>query len=421
MNAAEIFGNIVNKNYSAHPRFTRSIIRLGFSAQQYLLKRRPDGRLLPSQQYLTQISMESILGALRDPKNSALVNIFTPCEPLHAFGLHPLCAEGFSSYLTGGHSEKGFLEYAEQAGVPDTFCSYHKAMIGAAESGVLPRPRLMITTSTVCDANISSFRRIARHYKLNEFVIDVPYRESSDAVFYVAGQLRRMTEYMEDSLHRKMDGEKFARAVQNTNESLKNYRLFLDELETKNFPTSVSLQMFNLLPTHILMGSEQARRFFEMQLKDIKSCVPSGAKRILWSHVLPYYMEPLKKVFDFSSAYQLLICDLTFDAMEDIDPCDPYAGMARRLIRNTMNGEFIRKTDSVLQMSKKLHADGAVLFCHWGCRQSSGGVFLLKHALESAGVPALLLDGDACDRRNSQTGQTETRLQAFLEILEKKV
>lgn len=421
MSAAEIFGKIVNKTCLSHPLLTRNVIRLGFGIQHALLKRRPDGRQLPSQQYLTQMSMESVLGALRGPKNSALVNIFTPCEPLHAFGLHPLCAEGFSSYLTGGYSEKGFLEYAEQKGVPDTFCSYHKAMIGAAESGVLPRPRLMITTSTVCDANISSFRRIAQHFKLQEFVIDVPHRDSKEAVGYVAGQLRKMTGYMEDSLRRKLDPERFARAVQNTNQSLAFYRRFLDELETKNFPTSASLQMFNLLPTHILMGAENTRRFFEMQLADIRNCAPSGARRIFWSHVLPYYAGPLRDAFDFNQNYGLVLNDLSFDAMEDIDPGDPYAGMARRLIRNIMNGNFSRKADAIVRMCGKLHVQGAVLFCHWGCRQSSGGIYLLKRALQDAGIPSLILDGDACDRRNAQTGQMETRLQAFLEMLEKKI
>jgi benzoyl-CoA reductase/2-hydroxyglutaryl-CoA dehydratase subunit BcrC/BadD/HgdB len=262
MKVSETFGGIVNKNYLKKPKFTRNFIKLGFRLQHYLLKHKPNQNYLPSQRYLTQISMLSILNALRHPKNSALVNIFTPCEPLHAMGIHPLCAEGFSSYLTGGYSEKGFLEYAEQLGVPETFCSYHKALIGAVESDVLPRPKLLITTTTVCDANINSFRQIAQHYRMQEFVLDVPHDSSGDAVAYVAGQIVRMTEYMQDTLHRKMDDEKFRQAIDNTNRSISCYRQFLDELSGKYFPTSASLQMFNLLPTHILMGADSTRRFF---------------------------------------------------------------------------------------------------------------------------------------------------------------
>lgn len=420
MKVSEYFGGVVNKNFLKKPRFTRNFIKLGFGVQQYLLKHKPNPNYLPSQRYVTQISMQSILNALRHPRNSALVNIFTPCEPLHALGLHPLCAEGFSSYLTGGHSEKGFLEYAEQLGVPETFCSYHKALIGAAESGVLPRPRFIVTTSTVCDANISSFRRIADYYGLQEFILDVPHDNSGEAVSYVAGQVVRMIEFMEDTVHRKMNPEKFRGALVNTNQSIAFYRQFLNELENKYFPTSVSLQMFNLLPTHILMGAPETRRFYEMQLEDIRKCGPGSAKRILWSHVLPYYAESATGLFDFNPHMQLLVNDLCFDYLKEISLDDPYTGLAERLINNVFNGNFERKTAAVLDMCKKLKADGVVCFCHWGCKQSSGGVYLLKQALEAEGIPALILDGDACDRRNSQTGQMSTRLQAFAEMLEKK-
>ena len=420
MKASEYFGGVVNKNFLNKPKFTRNFIKLGFGVQQYLLKHKPNPNHLPSQQYVTQISMQSILNALRHPKNSALVNIFTPCEPLHAMGVHPLCAEGFSSYLTGGHSEKGFLEYAEQLGVPETFCSYHKALIGAAESGVLPRPRFIVTTSTVCDANISSFRRIADYFGLQEFILDVPHDASGEAVSYVAGQIVRMIEFIEDTMHRKMNLQNFREALINTNQSVSYYRRFLDELEDKYFPTSVSLQMFNLLPTHILMGAPETRRFYEMQLEDISKCGPGSGKRILWSHVLPYYAESAAGLFDFNPRMQLLVNDLCFDYLKEIPLDDPYAGLAERLINNTMNGNFERKITAVLDMCKKLHADGVVCFCHWGCKQSSGGVFLMKQALEAEGIPALILDGDACDRRNSQAGQMSTRLQAFAEMLERK-
>lgn len=420
MKISKAFGGIVVKNFIKKPTFTRNFIKFGFGLQHFLLKAAPNKNFLPSQRYVTQISMQSILGALRHPQNSALVNIFTPCEPLHAMGVHPLCAEGFSSYLTGGYSEKGFLEYAEQLGVPETFCSYHKALIGAVESGVLPRPRLLITTSTVCDANISSFRRIAQHYRMQEFVLDVPHEYSADSVSYVAGQIVRMTEYIQDTLRRKMDTEKFNRAIANTNASIRSYRQFLDGLSGKYFPTSASLQMFNLLPTHILMGAENTRRFFEMQAADIQKCDPNAAKRILWSHVLPYYAQPVSGLFDFNPKAQLLINDLSFDYLKEIPPENPYAGLAERLIGNTLNGNFERKTNSILEMCRKLRADGVVCFCHWGCKQSTGGVYLLKTALEREGIPALILDGDACDHRNSQIGQMSTRLQAFLEMLEKK-
>ena len=39
-------------------------------------------------------------------------------------------------------------------------------------------------------------------------------------------------------------------------------------------------------------------------------------------------------------------------------------------------------------------------------------------ALEEAGLPTLLLDGDSCDRGFGGEGQAATRMEAFLEVLE---
>ena len=43
----------------------------------------------------------------------------------------------------------------------------------------------------------------------------------------------------------------------------------------------------------------------------------------------------------------------------------------------------------------------------------------MKAALRDEGIPLLILDGDALDRRNSHDGQLKTRLEAFFELLDK--
>ena len=65
-----------------------------------------------------------------------------------------------------------------------------------------------------------------------------------------------------------------------------------------------------------------------------------------------------------------------------------------------------------------LKPDAVIQFCHWGCKQSSGGSLLLKEKMQEMEIPMLILDGDGIDRRNSHDGQIETRLEAFLEMLD---
>ena len=64
--------------------------------------------------------------------------------------------------------------------------------------------------------------------------------------------------------------------------------------------------------------------------------------------------------------------------------------------------------------------DAVIHFCHWGCKQASGGSILLKEKMKELGIPMLILDGDGIDRRNSHDGQIKTRLEAFLEILDEE-
>jgi benzoyl-CoA reductase/2-hydroxyglutaryl-CoA dehydratase subunit BcrC/BadD/HgdB len=398
--------------------------------------------------------MRAMRRALADPSRCALVNMFAPAELLHAMGLRPLCAEGFSSFLSGGKCERGYLDFASEKGVPETYCSYHRALLGAVHSGLLQKPRFIITSSSVCDANTSTFREAASHYGMEKFYIDVPHEESEEAVAYVRTQLERLVAFLEEGMGRRMDQDALRLAALRTNESVRYQRKFIDELARREFPNYISAEMHRIIVGHNLLGTEDALKFFRMQYEDIMEFPVQGggtglnvdggirdglhvdgggddsgfnqrfpdsdprAKRIIWCHVLPYYAVPLKKLFDFSDRYRLLISDLNFDQLTELDESDILGSMARRLIRNHFNGSALRRAESVTDMAKRLEADAAIIFCQWGCKHSNGGAFLLRDALVAAGVNTLVIDGDAVDRRGTNDGQLATRMQAFLEMLD---
>ena len=70
------------------------------------------------------------------------------------------------------------------------------------------------------------------------------------------------------------------------------------------------------------------------------------------------------------------------------------------------------------QLADHLKPDAVIHFCHWGCKQASGGSVLLKEKMQEMNIPMLILDGDGIDKRNSHDGQIKTRLEAFLELIE---
>ena len=124
------------------------------------------------------------------------------------------------------------------------------------------------------------------------------------------------------------------------------------------------------------------------------------------------------RMLETETRCELVGCDITFDSLMPLDPDKPFESMARRLLANVNGGRSTRRIDNAIAWAKKLNADGVIVFCHWGCKHTLGGARLGKKALEEAGLPTLLLDGDSCDRGFGGEGQAATRMEAFLEVLE---
>ena len=78
-----------------------------------------------------------------------------------------------------------------------------------------------------------------------------------------------------------------------------------------------------------------------------------------------------------------------------------------------------QRIEEAERLARITESDGAVLFAHWGCKGTIGASSLIKQSLEKTGLPTMILDGDGCNPANTSDGQVSTRLQAFVEMLEK--
>ncbi|MEA4828182.1 MAG: 2-hydroxyacyl-CoA dehydratase family protein [Clostridium sp.] len=417
MNAIKTYGNII-KNSMNKPQKSLKLIKLGLNLENFRLSVFPDKSLPPSLQYLNKICIKYILEPLIHPNSSALVNLFALAEILHAMDIYPLFIEAFSSFLSGFNCEDYFIDYASNCGLSETLCSYHKTFLGAIDSNLIPKPKFAVTTSMICDANINTFNYISDKYNIPLYILDIPYEYSNDAKKYVSNQLKEMVSMIEDSTNKKLDEDKLKSVLKIENESINYNKKFFKSLSKKYFPNTLTFEMYKVFLSHVAMGRIETYNFYKMQYSDIERFPESKGKRFLWIHLLPFYHESLKEYFNLNENNQLLACDLNFNHMEELDFNSPYDSLARKLILNQYNGSFKNKIKNIVTMSKNLNADAIINFCHWGCKQSSGGTMLLKEALVKNNIPFLSIDGDGIDRRNMGNGQIKTRLEAFLEIVE---
>lgn len=418
MQIVEIFGRCVEKLSGTNPKWAGQLLKTGWKAQDMKYKYMPDRRMFPSDQYVSHLMMDAMIKPLANPQKSCIVSIFTPCELMQEAGLFPYNVEGFSCYLSGSHAERGFLQQAENEGLSETMCSYHKTFIGAAEKGVLPKPRCIVYTNLTCDANMLTFRRLADFFQVPSFFIDVPLQQNEENVRYVADQLRRMAEFLEEHTGKYIDEERLKERLRRSRRTLDNYRTYQLKRADRYVPTDIVTPLYCGMTNNILLGTEEEERYIQMLLKDIEKARPAAGKRIYWMHTIPFWSDAVKNELELNEHAQIVGCEMAQVFDMDFDPEMPYEAMAKRMVYNAFNGSINRRIEAGIRHAKQARADGVVWFGHWGCKHTLGGAQLAKEKFEAEGIPLLILDGDGCDRSRGGEGQTATRLGAFLEMLD---
>lgn len=178
-------------------------------------------------------------------------------------------------------------------------------------------------------------------------------------------------------------------------------------------------ELCSLAATHVLLGSPSAQRYTGMLLRELEHPpYRPAARRLFWVHTLPNWQDSMIEVLEAGGRCELVGSDLACDWLGKPDPEMPYESMARRVTECICNGPATRRIGIIMDLARQANADGIVIFCHWGCKQTMGLAQIAKDILEKEGFPTLILDGDGCDSRNACDGQMVTRLNAFLEQLE---
>ena len=411
------FGSWIESRCETNPKSARRWLTAGYRAKKLQLRIAPGKGMSKSAQMAAVQTMNSMIAPLAHPEKAAMASLFLPCEPLLAMGLHPYSCEGFGCFLSGTQAEQSFLHYAESEGLPETFCSYHKIFIGAAEKGLMPKPRFILNTTLACDANLLTFRRLAEHFHVPQYVIDIPYASDQAAVDYVADQLRKMIVFLEDQTGQKLNPAVLKETVSRSIRSLANFDRYMTLRAEKQILGEITGEMFSAFALHNLLGSPETERYTLRCLQEAAYAPPAAGVRLLWLHTIPFWVDSLRAITDFKRDVQVVGCDMCYESILPHFSDDPYEAMAQRVVYSPFNGPVSRRIERAIQAARQTKANGAVWFCHWGCKHTLGGSQLAKEQLEAAGIPCLVLDGDGCDRSHGGEGQIATRMEAFIEML----
>lgn len=392
-------------------------ILLGFRANKWRMKLLPNRNLSRGYQKLETMMMSLVADSLSREGSYVWGNIFAPCELMQCFGLHTLSIECLSCYMSGYHLEDYFIDYAQNIGIAPTLCSYHKTFVGGVESKVVKKPEYAVTTSLSCDGNLNTFRYLEKKAHVPFTFLDVPYSDAKESIAYLADQLRAFTKVLEERTGKTFQEEKLQKILRTENETRRELKKFFEYQKNYYYPGELISHLYMMMGMHLLIGTEEFLDLIRFMNEEIQQGEPFTGKKILWIHLLPFYQESLKEYFNSNRDYQIIASDIILDFMDELDTEHPFEALAGKIIKNLYNGSYAHKAEMIGQLADRLKPDAVIHFCHWGCKQASGGSILLKEKMQKMNIPMLILDGDGIDKRNSHDGQIKTRLEAFLELI----
>jgi benzoyl-CoA reductase/2-hydroxyglutaryl-CoA dehydratase subunit BcrC/BadD/HgdB len=171
------------------------------------------------------------------------------------------------------------------------------------------------------------------------------------------------------------------------------------------------------------MGSRDAAVLFEAYRRElsrknrINATEMPNKKRILWLHLRPFFSNDLIRHLENELDAVIIAEEINSIYWEELDIKNPWESIAKKLINNYWVGGIEKRLRNIRKLIEEFQVDGVIHFSHWGCRQSNGGVRLIKDTVMEYGIPFLNLDGDCIDERNYSEGQYLTRLEGFMEII----
>jgi benzoyl-CoA reductase/2-hydroxyglutaryl-CoA dehydratase subunit BcrC/BadD/HgdB len=351
-------------------------------------------------------------------------NIFLPCELMWGLGLVPFYPETWASLAAAlGRSRVG-LERAETLGYPVDLCTVHRAAAGLSAVGLYPRADAYIATSNTCDATSQILAGYAYAKGRPFFFLDVPQSEDEAAVTYLAAQLHELVEDLTRQLGLSFDLERLRQAVRLSNQAraLALEVAALREAHPAPLRGSAMLDQLGILSS--ILGHPHGVTYYRA-LRDyaadrIHRAEPEQANqkaRIYWMHLKPYYPSELLSHLEDDLGAVIAAEEASSIWWDEMDERQPLRSLARKILTNYFNGPVERRVSLALRHIARYQCVGAIHFSHWGCRQSSGALHVLRHRLRKEGVPLLVLDGDCVDPTNLQLGPLRTRVEAFFEML----
>jgi len=369
-------------------------------------------------------------------KKVAWITSGGPVEPLIAMDIIPIYPENHGAMIGASKMGVDLCSKAEAMGYSSDLCSYARSDISCATVnggpiGGLPKPDMLVCCTNICGTVLKWYEIQARYFGCPLFILDTPFCHTGfhdEMRRYVRKQLDEYVAFLETAAGRRFDYDRLKEVGRLSIEGQRLWQAVLDTAAHRPAPLSAFDAFFHLALIVTLRGQQQTIDYYKMLLAEMKEritagigAVPNERYRLLWDN-LPVWFRTKWLSEKFAAAGACLVADTYTSAwcgsLKYADENNFLESMAECYTRIYLNIGVDEMAGMVVGMIDKYAADGLVMHSNRSCKPYSLGQYDIQRIVqERRGIPTLMIEADMVDERSFAEGPTETRIEAFIEML----
>jgi bcr-type benzoyl-CoA reductase subunit B len=388
---------------------------------------------------LTAAYLEDARTAHEHGKYVAYTTAVSPVELFVAHDIIPIYPENHAVGCLTKRLGTQLSMAMEKKGYTSHLCAYARCdlgyrITGESPTGGIPDPDFLLACNAQCFTLTKWFEVLSRSYQVPLFVFDTPQYISDpearkEIVKYCISQLKELIAALEDLTGKKYDYDRLAEVVTHSRDACVLYRKFLDMAAYKPSPISIFDALIHMAIIVYLRGTPQAVRYYQTLVDEIQEKADKGIGvvederfRLYWEN-LPVWFK-FKDHFNLLKSYgaNILTSLYVHDFAHEFDTSkDPLETLAENYVSAFSNVTMLERADMALDLFQRYDMNGSIMFVNRSCKAVSFAVYTLKEILtEKTGHPALIFESDMGDPRFYSEAQIRTRIEAFLETLQRR-
>lgn len=372
-------------------------------------------------------------------KKVAWITSGGPVEPLIAMDVIPVYPENHGAMIGASKMGADLCARAEEMGYSGDLCSYARAdiacsLVDGGPIGGLPKPDMLVCCNNICGTVLKWYEVQARYYGVPLFILDTPFCHTEypdEAKRYVRSQIDEYVVFLEEVCKKKFDHDRMKEVGRLSVEAQRLWQAVLDTAMNRPSPMTCFDAFFHLALIVTLRGTQVAVDYYrsllaemEQRVADGISAIPNEKYRLLWDNLPIWYrLRWLSEKFAAHDA--CLVADTYTTAwcmsLKYMDEDRFFDSLAEGYTRSYLNIGVDEMIKIVLAMVDKYDVDGFVMHSNRSCKPYSLGQYDIQRAVQKErGIPSVIIESHMVDERSFSESQTETRIDAFMEIISQK-